>query len=189
MTRCRWMGGSGGGGWRWRGSMRPRSGGAGGWGRGGARCCSGGGVGEAATLAECGVMGEGERDALIAACDELEAALGTGKAVLAGEDVHSAVEAALVERCGDPARRLHTGRSRNDQVATLMRIHVMRLCESAIEGVRELERALVSQAREAGDLACAAYTHLQPAQPVRLAHWWLAHVEALARDEERFAEA
>ncbi|HEY6194491.1 MAG TPA: argininosuccinate lyase, partial [Candidatus Eisenbacteria bacterium] len=143
----------------------------------------------AATLAECGVMGEGERDALIAACDELEAALGTGKAVLAGEDVHSAVEAALVERCGDPARRLHTGRSRNDQVATLMRIHVMRLCESAIEGVRELERALVSQAREAGDLACAAYTHLQPAQPVRLAHWWLAHVEALARDEERFAEA
>src|ERR1051325_10983273 len=115
-----------------------------------------------------GVVGEGERDALIAACDELEAALGTGKAVLAGEDVHSAVEAALVERCGDPARRLHTGRSRNDQVATLMRIHVMRLCESAIEGVRELERALVSQAREAGDLACAAYTPLQPAQPGRL---------------------
>ncbi len=141
----------------------------------------------ATTLAECGVMSEGERDALIAACDELERGLGTGKAVLAGEDVHSAVEAALVERCGDPARRLHTGRSRNDQVATLLRMHVMRLCESAVEGVRELERALVSQAREAGELACAAYTHLQPAQ--RLAHWWLAHVEALARDEERFAEA
>jgi argininosuccinate lyase len=55
--------------------------------------------------------------------------------------------------------------------------------------VRELERALVTQARDAGDLACASYTHLQPAQPIRLAHWWLAHVEALARDEERFAEA
>ena len=143
----------------------------------------------AATLAECGVMSEAERDALVAACDGLEAALGTGQAKLVGEDVHSAVEAALGERCGEPARRLHTGRSRNDQVATLLRMHVMRLCESAIESVRELERALVGQARDAGELACAAYTHMQPAQPIRLAHWWLAHVEALARDEERFAEA
>jgi argininosuccinate lyase len=143
----------------------------------------------ATTLAECGVMSEAERDALVAACDDLEAALGNGRAKLAGEDVHSAVETALGERCGEPARRLHPGRSRNDQVATLLRMHVMRLCESAIEGVRELERALVGQARDAGDLACAAYTHLQPAQPVRLAHWWLAHVEAFARDEERLAEA
>src|SRR5690242_14051345 len=143
----------------------------------------------ATTLAECGVMSDTERDALIAAADQLEQDLAGGKAVLAGEDVHSAVEVALGERCGEPARRLHTGRSRNDQVATLLRMHVMRLCESASEGVRELERALVGQARDAGDLACAAYTHLQPAQPVRLAHWWLAHVEAFARDEERFAEA
>ena len=143
----------------------------------------------ATTLAECGVMSEAERDALIAACDGLEADLGAGRAKLAGEDVHSAVEAALVERCGEPGRRLHTGRSRNDQVATLLRMHVMRLCDTAVEGVRELERALVTQARESGDLACASYTHLQPAQPVRLAHWWLAHVEAFARDEERFAEA
>ena len=143
----------------------------------------------ATTLAECGVMTEAERDALIAACDDLERGLASGQVVLAGEDVHSAVEAALGERCGDPARRLHTGRSRNDQVATLFRMHVMRLCDAAVEGVRELERALVNQARDAGDLACASYTHLQPAQPVRLAHWWLAHVEAFARDEERFAEA
>ena len=139
----------------------------------------------AMTLAECGIMTAGERDALVAACDDLEVSLGTGKAKLVGEDVHSAVEAALGERCGEPARRLHTGRSRNDQVATLLRMHVMRLCDSAIEGVRELERALVGQARDAGDLACAAYTHLQPAQPVRLAHWWLAHVEAFARDDEK----
>ena len=143
----------------------------------------------AATLAECGVMSEAEYNALVAACDALEADLGAGRARLAGEDVHSAVESALVERCGDPARRLHTGRSRNDQVATLLRMHVMQLCDTAVEGVRELERAVVTQARESGDLACAAYTHLQPAQPVRLAHWWLAHVEAVARDEERFAEA
>ena len=143
----------------------------------------------AATLAECGVMSEAECAALTAACDALEVDLGAGKATLAGEDVHSAVEAALAQRCGDPALRLHTGRSRNDQVATLLRMHVMRLCDTAVEGVRELERALVTQARESGDLACASYTHLQPAQPVRLAHWWLAHVEAFSRDEERFAEA
>ncbi len=143
----------------------------------------------ATTLAECGVMTAAERDALIAACDGLELDLAGGQARLSGEDVHSAVETALGERCGDPARRLHTGRSRNDQVATLFRMHVMRLCDSAVEGVRELERALVNQARDSGDLVCAAYTHLQPAQPVRLAHWWLAHVEAFARDEERFAEA
>jgi len=143
----------------------------------------------ATTLAECGVMSDAERDALIAACDGLEADLGAGRAKLSGEDVHSAVEAALAERCGDAARRLHTGRSRNDQVATLFRMHVMRLCDASIEGVRELERALVTQARESGDLLCASYTHLQPAQPIRLAHWWLAHVEAFARDEERLAEA
>jgi argininosuccinate lyase len=149
----------------------------------------------ATTLAECGVMTAAERDELVTACDTLERDLAAGKAVLAGEDVHSAVENALTERSpgvagsGAPARRLHTGRSRNDQVATLFRMHVMQLCDSAVEGVRELERALVTQARESGDLACASYTHMQPAQPIRLAHWWLAHVEAFARDEERFAEA
>jgi argininosuccinate lyase len=149
----------------------------------------------ATTLAECGVMTQAERDALVAGCDSLEADLGAGRAALAGEDVHSAVEAALDERApaaggaAGPARRLHTGRSRNDQVATLLRMHVMGLCDAAIEGARDLERALVRQAREAGDLLCASFTHLQPAQPMRLAHWWLAHVEAFARDEERFAEA
>lgn len=141
------------------------------------------------TLAECGVLTPAEHDALLNACDSLQADLAAGAAKLAGEDVHSAVEAALEQRCGDPARRLHTGRSRNDQVATLFRMHVMRLAEEAIEGVRELERALVHQAQLAGDLAGAAYTHLQPAQPVLFAHWWLAHVAAFERDEERFAAA
>lgn len=143
----------------------------------------------AATLAECGVLAGPERDALVAAADDLEGGLASGSVRLAGEDVHSAVEAALEARCGDPARRLHTGRSRNDQVATLFRMRVMALCDQAIEDVRQLERALVGQAHAAGDLACAAYTHLQPAQPVLLAHFWMAHVHALERDEERFAAA
>ena len=143
----------------------------------------------AATLAECGVLTGADRDALVAAADGLEGDLTSGAVLLAGEDVHSAVEAQLEARCGEPARRLHTGRSRNDQVATLFRMRVMAMCEQAIEDVRQLERALVAQAHSAGDLACAAYTHLQPAQPILLAHFWLAHVAAFERDEERFAAA
>src|SRR6185503_13246552 len=108
---------------------------------------------------------------------------------LEGEDVHSAVEAELTRRCGDPARRLHTGRSRNDQVATLFRMRVMRLCERTVEHLQELERALLAQARIGREITVAAYTHLQPAQPILLAHWWLAHVEAFERDEDRFRTA
>ena len=143
----------------------------------------------AETLAECGVLSAAERDALVAAVLDLEQGLASGSVQLSGEDVHSAVEAALETRCGDPARRLHTGRSRNDQVATLFRMRVMALCEQAIEDLRQVERALVAQAHAAGDLACAAYTHLQPAQPILLAHFWLAHVAAFERDEERFLTA
>jgi argininosuccinate lyase/amino-acid N-acetyltransferase len=143
----------------------------------------------AVTLHECGVLDDADLAGLLGATDSLEAELVAGRATLAGEDVHSAVEAALTERCGDPARRLHTGRSRNDQVATLLRMHVMRLAGESVEWVRELERALVYQARAAGDRPVAAYTHLQAAQPVRLAHLWLAHVAALERDEERFLAA
>lgn len=143
----------------------------------------------AGTLHECGIMGDADLAGLLAACDALEAELASGTAALAGEDVHSAVEAGLERHCGDPARRLHTGRSRNDQVGTLFRMRVMRLCDEALESVRALERALAGQARRSGDLACAAYTHLQPAQPILLAHFWLAHVAAFERDEARFAAA
>jgi len=143
----------------------------------------------ATSLEEAGVMSAADAESLDAACDSLASDLEAGTVKLAGEDVHSAVEAELTRRCGEPARRLHTGRSRNDQVATLMRMRVTSLCERAVEDVRALERALLKQARVAGGQAVAAYTHLQPAQPVLLAHWWLAHVEALERDEERFLEA
>jgi argininosuccinate lyase/amino-acid N-acetyltransferase len=143
----------------------------------------------ARSLVEAGVMSEADAGALTAACDGLEDDLQAGAVTLAGEDVHGAVEAELVRRCGEPALRLHTGRSRNDQVATLLRLHVMGLAADAVEHLRELERELVGRARSARGQAVAAYTHLQPAQPVLLAHWWLAHVEALERDETRFQAA
>ena len=141
------------------------------------------------TLGECGVMSAPEVAALHDACTALERALVEGSVTLSGEDVHTAVEQALERLCGEPARRLHTGRSRNDQVATLLRMHVMRLADGARAGVEALERALVTQARACETLACASYTHMQPAQPITLAHFWLAHAQAFARDEERFAAA
>jgi argininosuccinate lyase / amino-acid N-acetyltransferase len=143
----------------------------------------------ASALGECGVLAPAEVRALLDACEALEVDLLGGRTRLEGEDVHSAVEAELIERCGEPGRKLHTGRSRNDQVATLLRLHVMRLCDEAIEWVRELERALVARARADRNRMVAAYTHLQPAQPVLLAHLWLAHVAALERDEGRLGAA
>jgi argininosuccinate lyase len=138
------------------------------------------------SLVESGVLDANGLRSLLAASDSLEADLSAGRVTLEGEDVHSAVETELIRRSGDPARRLHTGRSRNDQVSTLVRLRVMRLAEEALEHARELERACVTQARAAGGVMSAAYTHMQPAQPILLAHVWLAHVAAFERDEERF---
>ena len=143
----------------------------------------------AETLAECGILEAAALAALLAATQSLGEDLAAGRVALEGEDVHSAVEAELIRRCGDPARRLHTGRSRNDQVSTLTRLRVLRLCDETVEDLRALERALVFQARSSGDRAVAAHTHLQPAQPVLLAQLWLAHAHALERDEIRFEAA
>jgi argininosuccinate lyase/amino-acid N-acetyltransferase len=143
----------------------------------------------ALALVECGVMSDDEATALAAACDALADDLERGAVTLEGEDVHSAVEAELTRRTGDAARKIHTGRSRNDQVGTLMRMHVMRRCELAMEAIRHLEAAIVAHARKLGAAKAASFTHLQPAQPVLAAHAWLAHANALERDEERFAEA
>jgi argininosuccinate lyase/amino-acid N-acetyltransferase len=143
----------------------------------------------AQSLAECGVLGATELASLLEACDALGEDLSAGRVTLAGEDVHSAVEAELIERCGEGGRKLHTGRSRNDQVATLTRLRVMALCDAMLEGVREMEHALLTQARRSAVLPAAAHTHLQPAQPVLLAHLWLAHAHALERDEMRCAAA
>jgi argininosuccinate lyase/amino-acid N-acetyltransferase len=143
----------------------------------------------ARSLVECGVMTEAEATALARGCDAIETALENGTLTLAGEDVHSAIESELTRLAGDAGRKLHTGRSRNDQVSTLLRLAVIKLCDDAIEHLREVERAIVHQARAAGEQAVAAHTHLQPAQPILLSHWWLAHVAALERDEARFSNA
>jgi argininosuccinate lyase len=107
----------------------------------------------------------------------------------ADEDVHSFVERVLVERLGDAGRRLHTGRSRNEQVSLDLRLYLRRripLLQRAIAGAVD---ALVKQAAAAGDALMPAFTHFRPAQPVLVSHFFLSHVAPLRRDFARFGSA
>jgi argininosuccinate lyase len=106
----------------------------------------------------------------------------------AAEDVHSFIEARLIESVGDAGRRLHTGRSRNDQVATALRLWLRDEIDRAAESVRGVQAALLDLAESHADAVLPGYTHLQRAQPVLFAHWCLAYFEMLARDRERFSE-
>jgi argininosuccinate lyase len=103
------------------------------------------------------------------------------------EDVHSFVERQLVALVGDPGLRLHTGRSRNDQVAVDMRLYVRRRVPDIQQSIVAVIDALVKQAAGAGDAVMPSYTHVRRAQPVLAAHFFLSHAAALRRDVERFA--
>ncbi|HKW79168.1 MAG TPA: argininosuccinate lyase, partial [Candidatus Limnocylindria bacterium] len=105
------------------------------------------------------------------------------------EDVHSAIERVLTDRAGPVGGKLHTGRSRNDQVALDLRLLVVELLDELDRAVKGLALALVERADGEVDTVLPGYTHLQRAQPVSLAHHLLAHVEALRRDRSRIAEA
>jgi argininosuccinate lyase len=105
------------------------------------------------------------------------------------EDVHSLVERLLYEEAGDVAGKLHTGRSRNDQVATDSRLWAMGAIARLDAAVRELQRALLEQAEAHRGTVMPSYTHMQRAQPVSAAHWFLSHAWPLARDRERLGQA
>src|SRR5919205_2973507 len=108
--------------------------------------------------------------------------------VHSAEDVHSFVEARLIEMIGDVGRKLHTGRSRNDQVATDFRLWLRRSIDELTEIIRDAQTALLDFAAANRDVVIPGYTHLQRAQPVLLAHWCLAYVEMLKRDRERLTD-
>ncbi len=105
------------------------------------------------------------------------------------EDIHSAIEARLVELCGDTGYRIHTGRSRNDQVVTAALLWLKDAAQELEGAVREVQRALIAKAQEYPRLIVPSYTHLQRAQPVLLGHHLHAHFEALERDVGRIREA
>ena len=107
----------------------------------------------------------------------------------AAEDVHSFVEARLIELTGDAGRKLHTGRSRNDQVATDFRLWLRQAIDALGQVLQSTQSALLDFADANREVAIPGYTHLQRAQPVLLAHWCLAYFEMLARDRERLVDA
>lgn len=143
----------------------------------------------ARALAAAGVITERERDALLVGLDRVAARLQAGEGVgAADEDIHSLVERLLYEEAGEVAGKLHTGRSRNDQVATDFRLWGMDAAVQLEERVVELMGALHSLASRSVELIMPAYTHLQRAQPVRATHWVLSHFWPFVRDRERLAQ-
>ena len=145
----------------------------------------------AAMLAATGILTDSDAAAigegLLTVLSEIEA--GTFPFRVEYEDIHMNVEARLAEIIGEPARRLHTARSRNDQVAVDFRLWVREQCDAAVAGIEALMRAFVAQAEVGADWVMPGFTHLQTAQPVTWGHHMMAYVEMLARDRGRFADA
>jgi argininosuccinate lyase len=138
-------------------------------------------------LARVGLLAEDECDAVLEALDGVQAEMAEGRFEYApsDEDVHTAVERRVTELAGAAGAKLHTARSRNDQVATDMRLWCKRELVEVARGLYDLQHVLLTRAIEAGDTYLPGYTHLQRAQPVLLAHHLLAHGWAFARDVDR----
>ena len=137
-----------------------------------------------------GVLTAAERDALLEGLDQVEVKLAKGAAdSAADEDIHSLTERLLGEVAGQVAGKLHTGRSRNDQVATDLRLWTMAALDRLDVALTQLGRSLLGQARGGLDVLMPSYTHTQRAQPVRYAHWSLSHLWAIERDRARLADA
>ena len=138
-------------------------------------------------LGRAGILEGGEVAVLLAALDRVEEELAAGTFVfrVEDEDIHTAVERRVTEIAGDVGAKLHTGRSRNDQVATDLRLYARRELLAIARRVLALQDVLAQRSVEAGDAYLPGYTHLQRAQPVLLAHHLLAHGWAFARDVDR----
>lgn len=148
----------------------------------------------ASALCAAGILTESETTELRDALDAIAAAHSSaaGKAAVrdhaTAEDIHHFVELKLVERVGSLGLKLHTGRSRNEQIATDLRLYIRAEIESMIEGLAAWAGALLKQARADGDAVMPSYTHLQRAEPVLVAHWLLAYVEMILRDAARLRD-
>ena len=141
-------------------------------------------------LAEVGLISADEAEQIVRALDEIGADIDAGKMefTISLEDIHTHIEKALIGKLGDVGRKLHTGRSRNDQVVTDLKLWTRDAIDDLDGLLRDLQKAFVeSAAREAG-VVIPGYTHLQRAQPVLAAHYFLAYVEKLQRDRDRLRD-
>jgi len=143
----------------------------------------------AEALGRAGVIAAPDVTAILGGLEAIRQAVRANPAIINDandEDVHSFVERELVDRIGDAGRRLHTGRSRNEQVSVDFRLYLMRRVPEIQRAIAVLIEALVHQATTAGQAVMPSYTHLRRAQPVLVAHAWLSHAAALRRDVARF---
>jgi len=149
-----------------------------------------GSIAHSRMLASCGVIAEEEAVQLVDGLEtiRLEAAEGRFNPGLADEDVHFAVERRLIALVGSVGKKLHTGRSRNDQVGTDLRLWLRRRLDEIDHDLQRLQRALLVQADRHQSTMIPGYTHLQRAQPLCLAHHLLAYIEMLQRDRERLED-
>ena len=142
-------------------------------------------------LAKVGLINQAEEAAILDALDQVQSEMQQGRFAFqaSDEDIHTAVERRVTEIAGPPGAKMHTGRSRNDQVATDMRLYTRRELMDVARRVTQFQRTLLNRAKEAGETYVPGYTHMQRAQPVLLAHHLLAHGWALFRDVDRLLDA
>ncbi len=149
-----------------------------------------GSIAHARMLAQQGLIDADEFAQIEGTLRDIEAEIAQGKMVFRPEleDIHMHIESALIERLGDVGRKLHTARSRNDQVNTDFRLWIRDALDDLDELLQELQQAFLSRCDLDSDVILPAYTHMQRAQPVLAAHYWLCYIEKLQRDRERLAD-
>ena len=150
-----------------------------------------GSLAHVAMLAKTGIVGTQDADAIAGGLRQVKGEIEAGGFAFsrALEDIHMNVESRLADLIGAPAGRLHTARSRNDQVATDFKLWVRDTLDALVAQVAGLQKALAERALASADMVMPGFTHLQSAQPVTFGHHLLAYVEMLARDRSRFADA
>jgi len=149
-----------------------------------------GSIAHATMLARQGILSEAERDAIVAGLERIRARIDAGDFTwsVALEDVHMNIESVLTEAIGDAGKKLHTGRSRNDQVATDIRLWLRDEIETLRGAILRLQTALLAKAEQEAETILPGFTHLQTAQPVTFGHHLMAWFEMLERDRERLAD-
>lgn len=149
-----------------------------------------GSIAHAHMLSKVGILTDDERHQIVTGLEQIGHEIATGDLQFRQEleDVHMNIERALIDRIGDVGRKLHTGRSRNDQVSTDLRLWVRDEIDAMSNRLEALQHAFLTRADRDSDVILPGYTHMQRAQPVLAAHYWLAYIEKLERDRQRLAD-